>query len=71
MTPEIEFARYGFAKNDLVGFSGIINSSKEKGSIEEAVDFLNKVYTTNIAAEFLHMEVIKLIQKFQSNPNWM
>lgn len=57
MKAEIELRRYGLSENDQVGFPGIINFSKEKGSIEDAVKFLNKVYTTHIAAEFLHIEV--------------
>lgn len=55
---EIAISRYGLSEQDVVDFKGIINSTEEKGSIQEAVEFLTKVYTEHIAAEFFYLEVI-------------
>lgn len=55
--PEIDINRYGFCENDRVDFKGIINCSQTNGSVQEAIDFLREVYTGQISAEFLHLEV--------------
>lgn len=68
--PEVEFRRYGFSEYDIVGFKDILNSSKDKGSIQEAVQFLDEVYCNHIAAEFLYLEVcITLIFLYQFTTN--
>ncbi|XP_023016659.2 probable 2-oxoadipate dehydrogenase complex component E1 homolog [Leptinotarsa decemlineata] len=56
VVPELEIERYGFSSNDNIRFGGIINSHKDEGSIEEAVEFLKNVYCKNIAAEYLYVE---------------
>lgn len=59
--PDLDIRRYGLLANDKVRFEGIINVSKEEGTIGEAVDFLQKVYGETVAAEFLYLEVSKTV----------
>lgn len=55
--PEIEPSRYELSKKDIVEYGGIISSSKERGSVQEAVEFLDQVYSRHIAGEFCYLEV--------------
>lgn len=61
--PEIELCRYELSKKDIVEYKGIFSSSKERGSVEEAVEILDQVYSRHIAGEFCYLEVRMVIFK--------
>lgn len=61
--PELDPKRYGLSEDDTVTFKGILNIGKPNGTIKEAIQFLSEVYSKNMSAEFLHLEVNTAIYK--------
>lgn len=55
--PELELQRYNLNDNDKIVYTGIINHGTSEGTIGDAVNFLNYVYTKHLSAEFMHLEV--------------
>ncbi|XP_057340582.1 probable 2-oxoglutarate dehydrogenase E1 component DHKTD1 homolog, mitochondrial [Microplitis mediator] len=53
---ELDPKRYGLELNDIVSFSGILNTSKTEGTVKEAVEILNNIYCNFIGAEFNYLE---------------
>lgn len=62
---------YGLKEDQIVQFSGILHTNKSEGTVKEAVDFLQNVYTKTLSAEFTHLEVkgSKESIRYQSNHN--
>lgn len=55
---ELKPERFGLNLRDKVSFKGILTMGKEEGTIEEALQFLNKTYCGSIGVEFSYLEVI-------------
>lgn len=55
---ELKPERFGLNLRDKVFFKGILTMGKEEGTIEEALQFLNKTYCGSIGVEFSYLEVI-------------
>ncbi|XP_034952353.1 probable 2-oxoglutarate dehydrogenase E1 component DHKTD1 homolog, mitochondrial [Chelonus insularis] len=53
---ELDPQRYGLDLKDIIEFKGLLNTSKTKGTVEEALDILNNVYCKFIGAEFTYLE---------------
>ncbi|XP_025833419.1 probable 2-oxoglutarate dehydrogenase E1 component DHKTD1 homolog, mitochondrial [Agrilus planipennis] len=56
---ELDPKTYGLKKEDEVNFVDIIHHDKPKGTVSEALEFLNKVYCGNISAQFSYLEEIE------------
>ena len=55
--PELDPKRFGLALSDVVSFDGILSTGKSEGTVREAVDILNEIYSDNMGAEFSYLEV--------------
>ncbi|XP_008552671.1 probable 2-oxoglutarate dehydrogenase E1 component DHKTD1 homolog, mitochondrial [Microplitis demolitor] len=53
---ELDPKRYGLELNDVVSFTGILNTSKTEGTVKEAVEILDNIYCNFIGAEFNYLE---------------
>lgn len=53
---ELDPKQYGFNTSDKINFEGILNTNITQGSIEDAVDYLQKIYSSTISAEFMYLE---------------
>lgn len=58
LLPELQPEYYGLNLEDTVSFRGILFTQQHKGTIKEAVQFLNSTYNSTIATEFSYLEVI-------------
>lgn len=56
--PELDPKLYGLDDNQIVNYKHIINTEKSEGTVAEAVDFLQNVYSKTLSAEFTHLEVL-------------
>lgn len=61
---ELDPERYGLTLKDKVSFRGILEMGKDEGSVEEALKFLNKVYSDTMGLEFSYLEVIINCKKY-------
>lgn len=56
--PELEPTRYGLQISDKVNFKGILDiPGKPEGTVKDALEYLESIYTKTISAEFLYAEV--------------
>nr|CAD7590622.1 unnamed protein product [Timema genevievae] len=55
--PVLDPKRYGLDKQETFKFSGILSTASEEGTLQEAVQFLEKTYCDKISAEFEDLEV--------------
>nr|XP_034185843.1 probable 2-oxoglutarate dehydrogenase E1 component DHKTD1 homolog, mitochondrial isoform X1 [Osmia lignaria] len=57
-TPLVELKpeRFGLNLNDKVSFRGILATEKEEGTVQEALQFLNKTYSSSVGLEFSYLE---------------
>lgn len=53
---ELELHRYGLNTDDTYKFHGILNNDVASGTIQEAQDFLNRIYCGNVSIEFSYIE---------------
>lgn len=57
LVPELDRRLYGLDLKEIVSFDGILATGKSEGTVEEAIDILNSIYSGNIGAEFSYLEV--------------
>ncbi|CAK9802746.1 Probable 2-oxoglutarate dehydrogenase E1 component DHKTD1 homolog, mitochondrial [Anthophora quadrimaculata] len=53
---ELKLERFGLNLNDDVSFKGILAMGKEKGTVKEALEFLEKIYSSSMGLEFTYLE---------------
>jgi len=58
LLPELQSKNFGLNLTDKVHFQGILFTQQNEGTIEEAIRFLNLIYSDVIGAEFTYLEVI-------------
>jgi probable 2-oxoglutarate dehydrogenase E1 component DHKTD1 len=56
--PELQPKNFGLNLTDKVHFHGILFAQQNEGTIEEAIRFLNLIYSDVIGTEFTYLEVI-------------
>lgn len=66
---ELDPTRYGLERNDVVAFEGIISSDKREGTVEEAINILNDIYSDNMGAEFTYLEVRDVEKRVSTLPS--
>ncbi|PSN50780.1 putative 2-oxoglutarate dehydrogenase E1 component DHKTD1 [Blattella germanica] len=54
--PELQLRYYGLNETDKVSFKGILSAPVNEGSVAEAVEFLQKTYSSHLSAEFNYLE---------------
>nr|CAD7450354.1 unnamed protein product [Timema bartmani] len=62
--PVLDPKRYGLDKQERFKFSGILSTASEEGTLQEAVQFLEKTYCDKISAEFEDLEEEEEIEWF-------
>lgn len=58
LLPELEPKNFRLNLMDKVCFRGILFTQQDKGTIEEAIRFLNAIYCGPVGTEFSYLEVI-------------
>ncbi|XP_076662431.1 putative 2-oxoadipate dehydrogenase complex component E1 homolog [Halictus rubicundus] len=53
---ELNPERFGLRLTDKVCFEGILTANKKEGTVEEALEFLDKTYSGTVGLEFSHLE---------------
>nr|CAD7402421.1 unnamed protein product [Timema poppensis] len=62
--PVLDPKRYGLDKQERFKFSGILSTASGEGTLQEAVQFLEKTYCDKISAEFEYLEEEEEIEWF-------
>uniref|UniRef100_A0A6M2DDZ7 Putative 2-oxoglutarate dehydrogenase e1 subunit n=1 Tax=Xenopsylla cheopis TaxID=163159 RepID=A0A6M2DDZ7_XENCH len=65
--PELNEARYGLNASDRLDFYGILGSTSDSGTVEEASQFLRDVYCGEISAEFDYIDNEEELHWFAKN----
>nr|XP_003706992.1 PREDICTED: probable 2-oxoglutarate dehydrogenase E1 component DHKTD1 homolog, mitochondrial isoform X1 [Megachile rotundata] len=53
---ELKPERFGLNLTDKVTFKGILEMGKDEGTVQEALQFLNKTYSSSVGLEFSYLE---------------
>ncbi|XP_046685688.1 probable 2-oxoglutarate dehydrogenase E1 component DHKTD1 homolog, mitochondrial isoform X1 [Homalodisca vitripennis] len=54
--PELDPSRYGLTNDRTYSFEGLLSTTQRKGSLSEAIEFLNQVYCGSIGGEFEYLQ---------------
>ncbi|XP_015608357.1 probable 2-oxoglutarate dehydrogenase E1 component DHKTD1 homolog, mitochondrial [Cephus cinctus] len=56
MLPELLPKKFGLNLSDKVSFRNILTTNKSEGTVKDALDILNKVYSSTMGAEFSYLD---------------